>query len=149
MLKDITLIITTILSILAFALSLVNFLLEKKKLVSQFIASNRMDWIKEVRELLFDFTKCYYQGKSKEKLRICKIKIDMYTRMNDPAYNDLNNIMEKCIENEFCMEDYNKLIESCQFVLGAPWKRMKAEAGISSRIDTKYREHFFKRVQEK
>ncbi len=144
MVENISIGVSVILSILAFVMSVLNFSLDKRRMISEFIATNRMDWIKTVRELLFDFAKNYYEGSDKDTLRICKLKIDMYTRVNDPAYDELNNILQKCIDEEFCMTDYDKLIEESQFVLGAPWKRMKAEAGISQRKDVKYRKLFFK-----
>ena len=136
-------IITIFLSIMAFFISIYNLVLTRRKVITEFVSVNRIDWIKDVRELMFNFAECYYDRQSKDKLRMCKTKIDLYTRMNDPAYNDLNDILEKCIQNEFNKDDYNKLIIECQKVLGAPWARMKDESGISSRQDKKMREKFF------
>lgn len=136
-------IITIILSIMAFCVSVYNLVLARRKVITEFISANRIDWIKDVRKLMFNFAECYYSRKSKDKLRICKTKIDLYTRMNDPAYNDLNAILEKCIQDEFNEDDYKKLIIECQKVLGAPWARMKEESGISSRQDKRMREKFF------
>ena len=66
MIENISIGVSIILSILAFIISVLNFLLAKKQIISEFIASNRMDWIKTVRELLFDFAKNYYEGKIKQ-----------------------------------------------------------------------------------
>ena len=141
--ENIVPIITTILSIMAFLVSVYNLVLMRRKVITEFISANRIEWIKDVRGLMFNFTECYYNRKSKDELRICKTKIDLYTKMNDPAYNTLDDILEKCIQVEVNEDDYNKLIEECQNVLGTAWARMKEESGISSRQDKKMRKKFF------
>lgn len=139
MLNNIVTVISIILSILAFAMSVLNYALSRRRLVAEAIAENRMEWIKAVRELLNSFVESYLNKEDSLKLRIRKSKIDLYIKRGDPVYSGLDNILERCINTGYNEEDYSKLIYECQQVLNTVWRRMKLESGISKKEESKIR----------
>lgn len=137
MLKNFSIFVSIVISIAAFFVSVYNLHLNKGKITAEFIAKNRMEWIKDVRKLMYEFIASYYKREGKECLRLCQAKISMYTRKNSEWYAGLDEQLEICINNEFNMQDYNILIEECQNVLNDVWRRLKLESGMNSARDKK------------
>lgn len=117
---------------------------KKQELQKQYITQNRMDWIREMRALLGDFTEAYIRGKSGEELMLLKARIDLYIRFHDSSYDGLTERLKECVSTPYTPENYEKLMEACQKVLGDPWKRMKEEAGLSLKKDVELREKYTK-----
>ncbi len=140
----ITAIISIVLSISAFGLSIYNLILQKRKIITESIVNNRSEWIKDVRNLMAEFLESYCEEKGIKRLRICKTKIELYTRRDSEEYKSLNMALLLCIEDKFNVEHYNVLIEECQKVLTHMWTRSKIESGISLRQDRKIYKLFAK-----
>lgn len=137
MLENFSTVVSIVISVAAFFISVYNLYLNKSKITAEFIAKNRMEWIKDVRKLMYEFIASYYKKEGEECLRLCQTKISMYTRKNSEAYARLDEQLEICINNEFNMQDYNILIEECQNVLNDVWRRLKLESGMNSAKDKK------------
>jgi len=137
MLENFSTVVSIVISVAAFFISVYNLYLNKSKMTAEFIAKNRMEWIKDVRKLMYEFIASYYKKEGEECLRLCQAKISMYTRKNSEAYARLDEQLEICINNEFNMQDYNILIEECQNVLNDVWRRLKLESGMNSAKDKK------------
>lgn len=148
LIQNISLVVSSILSILAFIISVGNFLIERRKVVTESIAINRMEWIKDVRKLMMDFLNAYLQKQSKDKLQILRMRIDLYTRIDSEAYERLNEQLDHCINNPFSIENYNLLLLECQRVLNSVWRRMKLESGINDKRDKKIQKLIRKMEQD-
>lgn len=132
-------IIATAISILAFAVSVFNLLLDRRRLKTDAITRNRIDWIKEVRDLIWQFvTICWEHPEDvNAKVRIAT-KIRLYTKQGD-VYRSLLSAIDTCISDQTTViEHVDDLIKQGQDTLNDVWIRMKREAGITTREDRKY-----------
>ena len=135
MINSISVIISIVLSVLAFIVSVCNLYLEKRKVIAGSLVNERIEWMKDVRQLMNEFLENYYLNADHSKLQICKLKLELYIRRDNPMYNDLNALLEVCTNTEFSIDNYDKLIEECQKVLNNTWKRIKLESGVSQKED--------------
>ena len=69
---------------------------------------------------------------------IIKGKISLYFRNGVVSYDNLLSSLDRCIDYDYCIEDYESLITNSQRVLSDVWVRMKDEAGITKRNDRKF-----------
>lgn len=132
-------IITTVTVIVTVIISALNYLLTKKRLISEVISTNRMNWITQVREycsaFIIELDKAYPDI---HVLKELQIKILLYGRGGGP-YDKLFNSLERgisVVENQgYNIDDKQDavkyIIVATQEVLNDVWKRMKMEAGIS------------------
>lgn len=133
-------IVSSTLSVIAFILSLINLNYKKQKLSNQIITSNRIEWIRSVRDLLSQFVETYATSpQDRQTLMIIKYKITLYMRKNVISYNDVINQLQKCIDRgSFNAKECDLLVEYAQIMLSDVWIRMKREAGVKPKEDNKY-----------
>lgn len=137
--------IAAIASLIISGVNIVITLKENKKtLIVQNIASNRIKWIEQMRILIQEFAIAYIKGE-RDKLKIIKVKMDVYMRYNDESYNGLYEQIDKCIAEVYSEQGYRELMNEGQEVLGKVWKRMKLETGMGRRDDSKIRKEIFNR----
>ncbi|MFQ9515382.1 MAG: hypothetical protein ACLRZ9_06100 [Eubacterium sp.] len=145
MINTIAVIVSTILSVFAFGISVYNLILQKRKIVAEAMVNNRTEWMNNIRRLMLEFLECYYTKQDSERLQLCKTKIELYTRRDSPAYKNLNKALNFCVNDEFSEENYDRLIVECQKVLNDVWIRAKIESGISTRQDKRMYKLFAKK----
>ena len=104
-------------------------LISKRQLAMQGFAVHRMDWIKEVRQLLSAFASEYIKKEHRDthKLFELQTKIEVFMRRNSDAYNELLSHMTVCRQNEYDDLDYDLLILHSTYVLNRVWRRMVIE----------------------
>ena len=145
MINSISVIISIVLSVLAFLVSVGNLYLEKRKVIAQSLVTERIEWLNKVRQLMVEFIENYYLRADPSKLQVCKLKIELYTRRDSSVYEKLNELLNACTEDtEFNKERYDELIEECQKVLNSTWIRIKLESGMSRKDDKKIYQLFEK-----
>ncbi len=140
-------IITGVIAITSLIVSLYN---KNHEIRSSSITNQRMDWIKDVRELcaefLIEFNKDVPQ---KDRLQELGIRIKLHGRSSKGSnlnkdYNDLYTAIDACIQdvinNNFSEKEDHKelLLAASQDMLQSVWNRMKQEAGVSKRREIKY-----------
>lgn len=138
-------IVFSILSIVISTSTLIfNVINERKKIATENITNNRINWIGDVRNLLKDFIEYYINSsiKNDKNLIIIKNKLALYMRNNVNSYSELLHQIDICIQNGYNENDCNRLITASQNVLSEVWIRMKREAGISLKEDLKYEKMF-------
>ena len=144
-------VITLIAAILAFIASIATIIItivnERNRVKTDAITKNRIDWIKDVRNLMMLFLEIYiednYNGdERKKKLIIISSKINLYFREGVNSYASLTEMLNKCADNDYNDEDLKLLIERAQIVFSDVWVRAKREAGIVKKEDNRYEELF-------
>ena len=103
----------------------------KRKLLTQIITSQRIDWITTVRSLLSDFIDAYTDGKNLKKAHSIRSRIDLHLNLENPDHKILSRKLDYCIKT-FGKNKSGKaaLTYAAQTVLKYAWKRMKLETGI-------------------
>lgn len=136
------------LSIIASIISIKSLWITKTQAINTFITSNRIEWINSVRTLVQQFMEEYLKKDDSNQYMKQKLatNILLYLRHDVSVYKDFLNILSHCTSNIFCEDDYNKLICATQDMLNDVWNRMKREAGISKRSETRLKR---KLTQEK
>lgn len=119
------------LSVLAFFISVGNWINDKRKNISEIVSNERIKWIKDVRNLTALFLEKYIKGEDEKELKIIKSKIDLYIRWNSSFYQKYNEKLNHCIVNAYNEDDYKELTSFAQEVLNDVWVRIKKETGIS------------------
>lgn len=141
--KDIIPIVISILALLISAFTLiVNFFLTKKKISTEIITSNRINWISDVRNLVSQFMDVYINHKSTTELTLIRNKISLYLRDNVKSYSILLKELDLLIADKSGRNDCNDLITAAQNVFSEVWIRTKREAYISGKIDNKFEKMF-------
>lgn len=145
--NKITLAVSILSFIVSIATAITTFINGRNNIKTKTITENRVIWIKDVRNLVMDFLEVYInQASNKEEKRINLItlssKINLYFRKNVKSYDDLTNILNKCIEEEYSDENLQLLIEKSQIVFGDVWKRAKYESGITDKENELYERIF-------
>ncbi len=144
-------IITLIAAILAFVASIATIIItivtERNRVKTDAITKNRIDWIKDVRNLMMLFLEIYiednYNGdERKKKLIIISSKINLYFREGVNSYASLTEMLNKCANEPYTDENLKILIGSAQKVFSNVWVRVKREAGITEKEDEKYEKMF-------
>ena len=135
-------ILPIIVSIIALVVSIISIFVDKKKTTLEIITQNRIEWIKEVRNLLKEFIEVYTKNGDNEQFLIIKNKISLYVRDGVTSYKELIEQLNHCVANGYNQKDCNKLIQKAQNVLSEVWIRMKREAGISKKEDNRYSKMF-------
>ena len=144
-------IITLIAAILAFVASVATIIItvlnEQRRVKTDSITKNRIIWIKEVRNLTKQFLEIYIENygncnKRKKKLMIISSKINLYFRKGVNSYVFFAEALNKCVYNDYNVEDLKLLIDSAQIVFSDVWIRVKREAGIAKKEDRLYDELF-------
>ena len=104
-------------------------LINKRKLAMQGFAVHRIDWIKEVRQMIGDFACEYIKGeeKDKEKMFAIQTRIGLFMRQNEEDYHKLLAHMTLCRENAYNELDYELLMLYSTYVLNRVWRRMMLE----------------------
>lgn len=141
--KDIILIVISILAIIISAFTLIiNSFLTKKKISTDIITSNRINWISDVRNLVSQFIEAYTTHKSTDELTLIRNKICLYLRSNVRSYNSLVKELDVLIADQSGENSCNDLILAAQNVFSEVWIRTKREAYISGKIDNKFEKMF-------
>ena len=101
----------------------------RQQIAAQTITSNRMDWIKEVRELLKEFVTEYVRKENADyqKMRELKGKVELYLKEGEEDYDILVRQMDYCCTFPYSEEGYFLLIRSSQYVLNRTWQRLALE----------------------
>ena len=88
-----------------------------------------MDWIKQVRSLLSDFTCEYVKDEFKKYNKMLEliIQVEFFMRRGQESYDGLINHMKKCCINKYSERDYDLLILHSQYVLNRTWRRLVTE----------------------
>lgn len=134
MLKDVFDFITIFLAFAAFVISIVTAITNRKKLITSAISSNRIEWIKEVRALMFDFINEYKINTNKTRLHILASQIMLYlNRQND--YSEFVDAIRRCVDFEYSESNHLHLVNSTQDMLNSVWRRMKLETGLNTNYD--------------
>ena len=128
-------IVALVTAIAAFAISLINVILSKKRLSSEIITKNRMDWIAEVRSLVSDFLKIYVENGNNTELKKIRNKISLYMRSGNESYSYLLSQLDYCIASGYDQSSCDEVIRKAQIVFSEVWIRMKREAGITKLMD--------------
>lgn len=130
---DLPEIATIIVAFASLVISALAYFVSKRKVFTDLIATNRLDWIKEVRALLTQFINKYLDGAEKNELNKIRYEVELY--FGRYKYDtELSKILEKFVENE--EDDIKVLLKVIQPVLASPWLRMKLETGVSMKQDT-------------
>lgn len=133
--------LTAITALLAVITSVFSYLLSKRRATIEHITVNRMDWIKEVRQLCADFLSEFNSDSANaDKLKELYIHIQLYGY--GKPYEALFEALEVCIDHAnftSCQKKKysDKALFCAQQVLHDVWLRMKREAGISKKTDEK------------
>ena len=133
--------LTAIAALLAVVISVFSYFLSKRRAATEHITVNRMDWIKEVRQLCADFLLEFCSSSADvERLNELYIRIQLYGY--GKPYEALFEALEACIghaDGTSCQkkEYADAALRCAQQVLQEVWWRMKREAGISERADKK------------
>lgn len=144
-------VITLVTAILAFIISIISIIItvvnERNRVKTDVVTKNRIDWIKDVRNLMMLFLEIYiednYDGdKRKKKLIIISSKINLYFRDGVKSYASLTEKLNECANNDYNDDDLKLLIEKAQIVFSDVWVRTKREAGIEKKEDNQYEELF-------
>jgi hypothetical protein len=118
--------------------------------VASEISAQRIEWIKDVRKLIFEFIEVYlYFDSNQNELFKIKCKIDLYIKFdykclgdiseNDTSYVKFERALINCINNQESDKKIklNELIDVSQKILGEPWKIIKSEVGLTEKEATK------------
>ncbi len=135
-------IIALVTSVSAFLISLINITINKRKISTETISKNRIDWIKDVRELVAEFISLYVNKAPKNEQKIIRNKICLYMRSGVISYSEFLDQMDICINEDYSDENCNKLISKAQIVFSDVWIRMKMESGIKNKDDKRFEELF-------
>lgn len=93
------------------------------------VSVNRIDWIKDVRKLIFDFIEELYNDNSNEaKLLIIKSHIELYCNKKNPDQVELLNQLSSCIDNK-TSKNIESLLNISEKVLSNAWIALKMEVG--------------------
>ena len=111
---------------------------DKKKLMTETISLNRIQWIANVRAAMHEFLEEYLKGfedeclsmERKYNLRVARAKIELYIS-HSPSYINFSKQLKKCSIDPFSEDDYENFIIETQKMLTGPWRMMKREAGIT------------------
>ena len=142
-------IITTAVSIIVAAITSIAVIwVSKKKLHTEIISVNRLDWLKAVRELVGDFIEIHISNGASNSKKIDLMRIK--SRIALFLYPDSNKnqeclmlVLNECINNpNYPVE---KLIAVAQCTLRGSWNILKAEAGFTERGERKIGEKVHKR----
>lgn len=140
-------IISTISAFSAVLVSIVSLVItlfiNKKKIKTETITKNRIEWINSVRGLIMDFLDVYMDEsidslEKRTRLSLIKYKISLYLRSNVKSYDNLIKSLNKCIENGYEKNFCDALIEKSQNVFSEVWIRAKIESGISTKENKKF-----------
>lgn len=93
------------------------------------VSVNRIDWIKDVRKLIFDFIEELYNDNNNEtKLLIIKSHIELYCNKKNPDQVDLLTQLSICIDNK-TSKNIESLLNISEKVLSNAWIALKMEVG--------------------
>lgn len=140
-------IITAVAAFFALFISIYSAAISRNEVVSSSISSSRIDWIKEVRKLLYEFLSEYRHQNRKD------VMIDLYTHIvlffnhRGDTYKNLIESMKKCINNGYSDENYWNVVTFGQHALDLSWRRMKREAGVSFKRE-KYNSNMYRKEEK-
>lgn len=128
----------------AIVVSLVTMATNRKEIKSEAISKNRVEWIKDVRNLIMQFLDEYMNKEKADKVLLEKQrnKISLYLRPHVNSYERLLNALDDCIKCDYDELKCNELIKSAQAVFSEVWIRAKMESGISQRENSKFEKMF-------
>jgi len=141
---------------LAVVISLLSYFNSRRKTTIDSITTNRMEWIKEVRNycasFLFEFNK---STPDLNVLRDLSMKIQLHGYGD--TYTELFDSLNECIQlaekgnTDVYAKDFasQQLLQSSQEVLNGVWWRMKREAGISAMKDKIINKAYNKRYKKR
>lgn len=131
-------ILTIIVSFASLIISILTFIINRRKNVNEYITQNRLEWINKVRLLLQEFLRKYINNQPKEELLVLRNQIALFFREGVVSYSKLLNQIDLCIEYGYSKDNCNKLILYSQNVFSEVWIRMKREVGINEKTDRKF-----------
>lgn len=143
----VTLVAAILTFIVSIATAIITIINERNHIKTKTITAHRVDWIKDVRNLVMQFLEVYIEPSSDNEERRIKLitlssKIVLYFRKNVKSYDELTNMLNRCIKEEFSSENLHLLIEKAQIVFSDVWKRAKHESGISNKENDSYERMF-------
>ena len=131
-------------SIIALIVSLYNAATDKRRLVTETITKNRIEWLKEIRDMLAAFADAY-RLRSHDKMESINDKLELFLNRKNQSYIKLLKAVNMCLQDDsFSLEHRDELIICSQKVLTDTWTRMKREAGIKKETEDKFLKEFFK-----
>lgn len=140
--EDMTVIISLAVSILSLCISLitviVNYHISKRKLFTDVFSQYRIYWINNVRDLLNKYIQFYYEG-NRKKMHKCKGNIDVYLNFKYDDHKAFSELLQQSILNENNDKDITKIIIESQKLIDNYWRKAKAEAGMTKKVNQKIR----------
>ncbi|MPM49536.1 hypothetical protein SDC9_96266 [bioreactor metagenome] len=135
-------------SIMAIFISVYNSVITRRRLIAEAISKNRIEWIRDVRELVTSFLLNYDLGNlTEEKAIFYKLSLYMSTKNSD--YKELLGALEECISDDKPKDKHRRdVISSAQVVLTQVWIRMKREAGIDRVSEARFLRKLRKEFEE-
>jgi hypothetical protein len=122
--------IAAISSFIAIIISILNWFIATRRLKVEAITKNRIEWIKDVRNILYLFANAY-RHINEEEMSTQYTKLMPFISLPNDVYQELITAMDVCISDRSYDETHSKnLIKSTQDTLKSAWALMKKEAGI-------------------
>lgn len=131
-------ILTIIVSSTSLIISILTFIINRRKNVNEYVSQNRLEWINKVRLLLQEFLTKYINNQPKEELLVLRNQIALFFREGVVSYSKLLNQIDLCIEHGYSKDNCDKLVLYSQNVFSEVWIRMKREVGINKKADKKF-----------
>lgn len=125
-----------------------NIVKHNKDSVLHSITLNRIEWIKQIRELVAQFLCAYIDKEPESVLRKVKVRIELLVHNNySDDYSHLVKALEECCKNaasaysKETTDLTNEVVLATQYSLYRVWTRMKIEGGQSKKKDQTIRKH--------
>lgn len=123
---------TVLAAFLALLISLYSAWISKRGVVTEAISSNRIEWVGNVRKLLFSFLAEYRKALPDSEILInVYTQIVLYCNPQGDTYKGLITAMKCGINTGYSDECYWSIVREGQKVLDSSWRRMKREAGVT------------------
>jgi len=143
--NTIMLIIAVIGSITASIISIINYFITKKKIISDIIPNFRYDRLKDIKNAIGYFIDIYYEEANHKpddriKLKQALFKVELtFNYFNSSTYDGIKKELYKYMESNTPITDHQTLIIETQRILYGIISKAKIEAGITPKIDEKYK----------
>jgi len=122
-----------------------NIVKHNKDSVLHSITLNRIEWIKQMRELVAQFLCAYIDKEPESVLRKVKVRIELLVRNNySDDYSHLVKALEECCKTAYSKETTdltNEVVLATQYSLYCAWTRMKIESGQRKKKNQTIRKH--------
>lgn len=122
--------------LISFTAIIVSFLCysnAKRELFINAYSSYRIEWINNLRNLVFQFIEYKYSNK-KNKMLQCKHKIDVLLNFKYKDHYEFSQALNLCINNKIELE---KVLYMSQILIDNYWMKAKTEAKMDKRTNVK------------